>query len=331
MRTVASGSFHRLTSVAALWDAWLAYSRGKRRRPRVAQFDLDADTYICRMHRQLRSAGYRPGPYRVWIIRDPKVRAVAAPSMSDRIVQRALLDEIAPVYERGFVPHSYAVCTGRGVQRAVLAYMKWSRRYRYRLTLDIRRYFLSIRHATLLELFAHRLRDRRTLGLIQSMIAAGGEVYRTGAAIRALGLREDPVSPGRGLPLGGYLSHWAGGLYLDGLDHFVTRTVKIPGYLRYMDDFVLFADDVEALEDARCAVAEWLARERGLAIKPRRDQVQSTRQPSTYLGFRVSRAGVLPGPKARRRLRARLQQVDSMGMERLAMSLQAYRGMMMSV
>ena len=39
---------------------------------------------------------------------------------------------------------------------------------------------------------------------------------------------------------GGHLSQWCGTFYLDGLDHFVKRELKNRGYLRYMDDFVLF-------------------------------------------------------------------------------------------
>ncbi|MCG8417647.1 MAG: hypothetical protein MJE77_06840 [Proteobacteria bacterium] len=104
------------------------------------------------------------------------------------------------------------MATGRGPQRAVLAYLRWLRQYRWRLSLDIRRYFPSIHHDTLCELFARRLCDRRTVELIRAMVAAGGQVYRTPVAISILGLETEPVPPGRGLPLGGYLSHWSGGL-----------------------------------------------------------------------------------------------------------------------
>ena len=43
--------------------------------------------------------------------------------------------------------------------------------------------------------------------------------------------------------------------FLDGLDHFVKRELKIPGYERYMDDFVLFDNDKARLLDARAAIA----------------------------------------------------------------------------
>jgi RNA-directed DNA polymerase len=134
------------------------------------------------------------------------------------------------------------------------------------------------------------------------------------------------VPAGRGLPLGGYLSHWSGGLYLDGLDHAIKRVLKVPGYLRYMDDFVLFADRAEALAEARERIGDWLARERGLALKDPLVKPLDNRLPAVFLGFRVSRAGVGPGPKALHRLRRRLRAADDLDPEQLARSLQAFRG-----
>ncbi|MCG8422964.1 MAG: RNA-directed DNA polymerase [Proteobacteria bacterium] len=123
----------------------------------------------------------------------------------------------------------------------------------------------------------------------------------------------------------------SGGLYLDSLDHHVKRMLKIPGYLRYMDDVSLFANDRQQLQEAHQAIRQWLSSERKLTLKPRRDGIQPTSQPCTVLGFRVSRSGVLPGPKAKRRLKRRLRAAGSMGVDRLARSLQAYQGIMLSL
>ncbi len=331
MRSVPAGSFERLSSLEGLWAAWLRCRKGKRRQPRIAAFDLDADTHVCRLHRSLSSGAYWPRPYRMTVVQDPKTRLIAAPAIADRIVHNALLAEIGPTFERGFIDQSYACCTGRGPHRAVLEYLRWLRRYRFHLSLDVRRYFASMHHDTLLGLFAHRLRDRRTLALIRDLLAAGGRVYRSALAVKTLGLDADPVPAGCGMPLGGYLSHWSGGFYLDGLDHFVKRELKIRGFLRYMDDSVCFGDDRAELEDAREAIRDWLWTERRLTLKRRRDAVQPTSQPGTFLGFRVSRSGVAPGPKAKRRLKRRLLNVDATGADHLARSLRAYRGLFVSL
>ncbi len=330
MRSVAAGSFERLSDLQALWGAWLDCRRGKRRQPRIAAFDLDADTQVCRLHRQLRSGSYRPRPCRLSVVHDPKIRLVAAPAIVDRIVHNALLTDIGATYERGFIDHSYACSTGRGPHRAVLRYLVSTRRYRFRLSLDVRRYFPSVHLETLLGLFARRLRDRRTAELVSTLLEAGARVYRSALAVKTLDLDRDPLPPGCGLPLGGYLSHWSGALYLDGLDHFVKRTLKVESWQRYMDDGTLFGDDRSQLEDHREAIREWLRVHRRLELKKRRDGVQPTTQPSTYLGYRVSRSGLAPGPKAKRRLKRRLANVDALGTDGLVRSLRSYRGLLLA-
>jgi RNA-directed DNA polymerase len=328
LRSVPAGSFRRLSGIEALWTAWQACRRGKRRQPRLATFDLDADRHLLRLQRALRAGAYRPSPYRLSVVHDPKTRLVAAPAIVDRVVQHALLAEVAPTFERGFSDHSFACCTGRGPHRALLAYLAYARRFRFRLVLDIHHYFASIPHDRLLALFARRLRDAGTLDLVAALLAAGGAVYRTPLARSVLG--PECASAGHGLPLGGYLSHWCGGLYLDGLDHYVKRVLKVPGYLRYMDDLVLFANDRDALAEQRQAVRAWLTAERELRLKDCRAPVVSTSARATFLGFRVSRAGIAYGPKMRRRLRQRLHSADVEGPQRLTRSLKAYRGLLVA-
>ena len=126
MRSVPAGSFERLSSLESLWVAWWLCRRGKRRQPHMAAFELDADSHVIRLYRSLQQGSYRPAPYHLSVVRDPKTRLIAAPAIVDRIVQQALLSEIGPTYERGFIDQSYACCHGRGPHRAVLKYLSWT-------------------------------------------------------------------------------------------------------------------------------------------------------------------------------------------------------------
>ena len=47
MRSVPAGSFERLSALPALWAAYEATRRGKRRQPAMVRFELDADTRLC--------------------------------------------------------------------------------------------------------------------------------------------------------------------------------------------------------------------------------------------------------------------------------------------
>lgn len=322
MRSVPAGSYARFSALPALWGAYLATRRGKRRQPAMARFDLDADADVCALARALGDGSYRPGRFRVSVIHEPKTRLIAAPPIIDRVLHHALLTDIGPTYERGYIDQSYACCTGRGTHRAVLCHLRYTRRFRYRLSLDVRRYFPSVDHGILLELVARRLRDARTVELVRQTIVAGGEVYRTPPAIELLG----PSRDGAGLAIGSWFSHWASALYLDGLDHFVKRTLRVPGYLRYGDDCALFADNRGLLVEARAAVVEWLRDHRRLTLAPRSGAVSPTSRPCVFLGCRISRAGVSPSGKSWRRMRRRLREADARGPEALARTVAAYGG-----
>jgi hypothetical protein len=126
MPSVPPGSYERLASFPTLWTAWHAYWRGKRRRPAVAAFDLDADLGVLALQRDLAAGTFTPAAYRITLVADPKVRIVAASAIRDRVLQRALLDGIGPTYERGFIDQSFAVRSGRGAHRAALAYLGWT-------------------------------------------------------------------------------------------------------------------------------------------------------------------------------------------------------------
>ncbi len=108
---------------------------------------------------------------------------------------------------------------------------------------------------------------------------------------------------------------------------FVKRELKIPHFQRYMDDAALFADSRSRLRDAREAVREWLATERRLALKRPRTEPKSTRGRFTYLGYRVSRAGIRPADamlaKMRRRMTELMLEGDAESIER---SVASYRG-----
>ena len=319
MRTVPAGSFERLSSLEALWQAWKRYRQGKRRQPRVAAFDRRAEHHVWRLHQALRAGHYRPGSMQVRLVRDPKLRLIAAAPIVDRVVHQALVSALAPHIERRFIHHSYACGTGRGVHRAVLVHLGWMRAHRFRLGLDVAQFFASIPHDRLLTLLGRSVRDARTLALCAALLSVGGAVYQTPLA-RSVA---PEVDAGCGLALGTLLSQWSANVYLDGLDHFVKRTLKIGAYLRYMDDFTLFADRREVLEDARASVADWLSAERGLTLNPKRLAVRPTSVPCTWLGYRTSRAGLTPGRKMRRRMRRKLNAAAEQGDDALARTLAA--------
>ncbi len=95
-----------------------------------------------------------------------------------------------------------------------------------------------------------------------------------------------PVERRKGLPIGNLTSQFWGNVYLNGLDHFVKEILQAPGYIRYVDDFVLFEDDKEKLHYWEGQIKEYLNSLR-LELHPKKSQIFQTKNGVPFLGFCV--------------------------------------------
>jgi hypothetical protein len=80
-----------------------------------------------------------------------------------------------------------------------------------------------------------------------------------------------------------------------------------------MDDLVLFANDKTLLLSTRESIARWLADNRVLRLNPKHLSIEPTQTPAVLLGYRVSRAGISPSRKLRRRFRGKLRAAAAKG------------------
>lgn len=324
-----SSLYDIIASRENLWGAWRDFRRGKRARRSVRAFELDADRHVLRLHRDLTKQLYRPGPYHLKLIREPKKRLVAAAQVRDRVAHHALHRILSLQLDPGLIETTYACLPGRGSHRAVLAFVGALRRYSQVMMLDIRHYFLSVNRSILLDLMARRLKEARLLDLLHTILESGSGIYRHPSIVEFLELDEGFPPQGCGLPIGNLTSQWWGNHYLSGLDHFAKRQLKVPHYQRYMDDITLFCDSRAALLEARDEMAEWLLRERRLHLKQPNAIPRPTNGRFTYLGYRVSRSGAQPTREMTRRMQRRVSELVLRGEnDAIERSIASYGGLL---
>jgi len=63
---------------------------GKRKKERVAAFELDLEANLWRLHEELSTQSYGPGPYHNFYILERKLRLISAAPFRDRVVHHAL-------------------------------------------------------------------------------------------------------------------------------------------------------------------------------------------------------------------------------------------------
>ena len=305
MPRAVDGLFDRVASFEALHAAALRAAAGKRRVPVPAAFLANLEKEILRLERQLRAGAWRPGRYVEIEVTDPKRRLVSAARFRDRVVHHAPHAVVAPLFERGFIHHSYANRAGRETHRAVARYERLRDRHRWVLRGDVYRYFPAIDHEPLKADLRRRVACRPTLAVLDLIIDGSNpqepvHLYYPGDDLFT------PCERRRGLPIGNLTSQLFANVYLDRFDHFVTEVLRAP-YLRYVDDFALFADDPARLEVWRARGAAFLARRR-LSLHPAKTHVAPAAAPAVFLGYELRPGGRRRLPESSvRRFRNRLR------------------------
>ncbi len=276
--------YERIVRLENLIAAARSALRGRRWRGPGAAFLANFEHEVVALHEELSAGSYRHGGYHYFTIHEPKERVVAAAPLRDRVVHHAIVRVIEPIFERRFIEDSYACRRGKGTHAAMRRAAEFARRWPYALKCDVRRYFPSIDHDILLDLLRRVIGDARLMDLIGLILASHEDgqrqVWAPGGNLFDVRIIQ------RGLPIGNLTSQFFANVYLNPLDHFVKHELRVRGYVRYMDDFLLFGDDRTALRRQGAAVRGKLADLR-LTIHPDKYRLLPTAGGVDFAGYVV--------------------------------------------
>ena len=165
----------------------------------------------------------------------PETRPLGIPTLEDKILQRAIVMVLEPIYEQDFLNCSHGFRPGRSAHAALAAL--WQQVMDlggcWLVEVDIRKYFDTLDHACLRGLLKQRVRDGVVLRLVDKWLNAG--------------VLEDGIIsyPEAGTPQGGVISPLLANIYL----HYVldvwfegVAKPRLKGrafLVRYADDFVM--------------------------------------------------------------------------------------------
>jgi len=277
----------QITAFENLWLAFKKAARGKRNKPSTAGFEVHLEENLLLLQTELREGSYQPGAYTSFTIHDPKRRLISAAPFRDRVVHHALVNIIEPLFERKFIFDTYANRVGKGTHRALDRCTHFLRRFQYVLPLDVCQFFPSIDHSILVRILSQTIADEEVLSLCQKIIASGkGILQREYDMVYFAGDDLFSASRPRGLPIGNLTSQFWANVYLNNLDHFIKRQLKCGGYLRYVDDMLLFSNNKIELHAWRKEVIRYLSELR-LTIHENSAQPRPSRTCVPFLGFQV--------------------------------------------
>lgn len=267
-------------------------ARGKQDRPEVRAFSENLDTNIHELQRQFLQKDVRVGDYRFFRVHDPKERSICAAAFPERVVHHAIMNVCEPILDAYSIFDSYACRKGKGSRKAVLRCQEYARRFEWFLKFDIRRYFDAIRHSLVAMQLERRFKDKDLLELFKRILTT----YHT--------------APGQGLPIGNLISQHLANFYLGPFDHWIKEVEGISGYVRYMDDCILWADDRQRLRGELGRLSAWLADTLKLGLKGD-VQLNRCRRGIDFLGYRVFPDRILLSRRSKNRFARRLRACEA--------------------
>ena len=231
MPKTIKNTFYKKLSFEKLLEAHERASLGKKTKKEVILFEMDLETNIIKILKDIKNNKYNFGEYRKFIIYEPKKRIIQSLPYRDRIVHQWYIEEfIKPFFFPRFINDTFACLNNRGTHNAIIKTQKYMRsikkKYKnyYVLKCDIKKYFYSIDKNILLNILKKYISDKKLIEFTTVILGDLNEL---------------------GIPIGNYTSQFFANIYLNELDHYIKEKLKIRYYIRYMDDFILLLENKE--------------------------------------------------------------------------------------
>jgi len=276
--------YPKLFSYKNLELAFRKASKRKTKKPYVQKFRENLEENLSELKKELENETYKPSKLTKFIIRDPKTRVIRKSVFKDRIVHHAIVNILEPIYEPRFIPDTFANRLDKGTIPAIKRLDKFKRRVSknghlvsnsvdenmikgYIFKADVKKFFDSVNQDKLIGILRRKIKDEKVIWLI----------------IKILKNFDDKIS---GMPLGNMTSQFFANIYLNDLDQFVKRNLKMKYYLRYVDDFLILHKDKKILIVCRRKIELYLKNLK-LELHPDKTKIYPLYQGIDFLGFKI--------------------------------------------
>ena len=299
--------FQKIIAPENLFSAWKEFKKDKTSKKDVLKFEYNLEENIFTLYRELKRKTYHHCGYFGFYIHDPKRRHIHKALVRDRIVHHALFLLLNPMFEPTFIYDSYSCRKGKGTHRAVNRlrgiFRKVSKNKTktcHVLKCDIKKFFESVNHKTLIEILKRKIKDKDVIWLVEKII--------------------NSFNPG--IPIGNLTSQLFANIYLNELDQFIKHKLKAKFYIRYTDDFIIVNNEevelVKWLKDIKTFLNQILK----LELHPKKIILQKYHQGVDFLGYIQFPHHRLLRTKTKRRIFKRIRKGIN------EQSLQSYLGVL---
>jgi len=281
-------------SLENIWRTWSSFSKGKRRSQNLFAFKINLEEELLLLQKELSENRYTHGKYRKFIVNENKKREISVAEIKDRIVHRLVYDYLVEKYDHSFDFDVWSCRSGKGLQGAINRLQSFAGKHRngYFWRADINKYFDSVGLKILFNLLNKKITTKNDLNILAKIIFNEKEQLT-------------------GIPIGNLTSQIFANIYLNEFDRFIRHQIKPNAYLRYGDDFILFAYDKNKLIQFAHQSEIFLKQELNLNLHPTNNIIKSVKSGIKMLGVVIFPDGRKLKPRNIKHIKSRLSNTNA--------------------
>ena len=259
-------------SLSNIWRSWYLFEKGKKKTFQLEKFQYYLEDNLINLYDQLSSGTYKHGGFRSFTVSDSKRRNIAVASISDRVVHRLIYEYLVDLFDKTFIFDAWSCRKNKGICGAIQRTHFFMKKYKtgFVWRSDIRKFFDSVNQNNLKQFLFRKVKCVRAQQLLCEVI----ESFPSN------------------MPIGNLTSQIFANIYLNELDRYIKFELRIKGYLRYGDDFVVFDKNRFNLLRNRDKITNFLMFNLKLEVNKKSDFLVKTKQGIKFLGVEIFDLGI---------------------------------------
>lgn len=235
------------------------------------------ETYnLQRIRQSLIDETYKFDGYINFKVYEPKEREIDAPHYKDKIVQLAINNVLKEIYAPCFMFDNYACLDNKGTHKCVDKIQRSMKKAKWQygeqafiVKIDIKKFFYTIDRDVLKKLLPKKIRCKKTLRLLFKIIDSADLINLLG------------------MPLGNTLSQICANIYLNEVDQYAKRRLRLKYVVRYMDDIVIVVPNKQESKEVLRKIDSFVRKRLNIRLNINKSKVFPINRGVNVVGFKI--------------------------------------------